>query len=148
MIVENHQISYRNVASKRYNFVPEEINLAIEDFEKILSEHGYHIDGKMFFSILSDPTAEVMTAEVFLPIEENTFTISPKEEVEFRSYFCIHPMIMTRIVDDFDQQSQMKYWELLDYIKRHDMKQKTPVFVEYKQSHAGRTYVEMGVGVE
>jgi len=54
---------------------------------------------------------------------------------------------MTRVMEDFDAQSQIKYWELIDYIKRNGMKQKTAVFVEFKSSYAGRTYVEMSVGV-
>lgn len=147
MIVENHQIAYRNVASKLYNFLPEEIDVAISDFDSILDESGYHSDGTIFFSIISDPTAEVMTAEIFLPIEENNFVNRTEEEISFNSYFFIKPMLMTRIMDEFDEQSQVKYWELIDYIKGHNMSQKTPIFVEFKRSPAGRTYVEMSVGV-
>lgn len=148
MIVENHQIAYRNVASKLYRFVPEEMNLAISDFDNILSENGYHPDGRMFFSIISDPTDEVMTVEVFLSIEESQFHLNSDEEVNFHSYFSVNHMIMTRITDDFDEQSQVKYWELMDYLKRHHMTQKTPVFVEYKSSHSGQIYVEMSVSFE
>lgn len=148
MIVENHQISYNNVASKYYNFVPEEIDLAIKDFDAILSGHGYHSVGKMFFSILSNPTAEVMTAKLFIPIEENDFTIPKEEEVDFSSYFLIDRMIMTRLTADFDAQSQVTFWELLTYIEEHEMSQKTPIFVEFKESNSGQTYVEMSVGVQ
>ena len=147
MIVENHQIAYRNVASKLYNFVPEEIDVAISDFDTILGDSGYHSNGTIFFSIISDPTAEVMTAEIFLPIEESDFNNRTEEEVSFNSYFFIKPMLMTRLKDDFDEQSQVKYWELIDYIKGHNMSQRTPIFVEFKRSPAGRTYVEMSVGV-
>lgn len=49
MIIENHQIAYRNVASKYYNFVPEEIDLAFQDFDQILSSHGYNTADVMFF---------------------------------------------------------------------------------------------------
>lgn len=148
MIAENHQIAYRNVASKYYTFLPEEINIAIQDFDAILSEHGYHSVGKMFFSILSNPTAEVMTAELFIPIEENDFTIQTEEEVNFSSYFLIDRMIMTRITDDFDAQSQVTFWELLTYIEEREMSRKTPIFVEFKESNSGQTYVEMSVGVQ
>ncbi|MEK4406313.1 DUF5085 family protein [Sporosarcina sp. FSL K6-6792] len=148
MIVENHQIAYRNVASKYYNFLPEEIDLAIQDFDAILSEHGYNSVGKMFFSIMSNPTAEVMTAKLFIPIEENDFTIPKEEEVDFSSYFLIDRMIMTRLTDDFDAQSQVTFWELLTYIEEHEMSRKTPIFVEFKETNAGQTNVEMSVGVQ
>ncbi|NYF23600.1 DUF5085 family protein [Sporosarcina sp. JAI121] len=147
MIVENHQIAYKNVASKYYNFVPAEIDLAIQDFDAILSGHGYHSVGKMFFSILSNPTAEVMTAKLFIPIEEYDFTIPKEEEINFNSYFLIDRMIMTRITDDFDARSQATFSELLTYIEAHEMSRKTPMFVEFKETNAGKTNVEMSVGV-
>jgi hypothetical protein len=146
MIAQDYRIAYRNVASKLYQFIPEEIELAINDFDKILSECGYHMDGRMFFSILSDPTEEVMIAEIFLPIEENRFKRRPDDEVHFHSYFFVDHMVMTRITEDFNEQSQVKFWELIDYLKKHDMTQRTPVFVEYKSSHSGKIYVEMSVG--
>lgn len=147
MITNNHKIAHRNVVSKYYNFLPEEIEVAINDFVSILEEQGYHTNGNIFFSIISDPTAEMMTAEIFLTIEEDYFVRKTDEKMFFRSYFLISPMIMTRIMDDFDAQSQEKYWELIDYIKNNGLKQNTPVFVEFKNSHLGRGYVEMSVGV-
>lgn len=146
MIVEDYQITYRNVASKLYRFIPEEIELAINDFDKILNEKGYHPNGKIFFSILSDPTEEVMVAEIFLPIEESYFKIHEDEEVNYHSYFCVDHMIMTRITEDFNEKSQVKYWELINYLRQSNMTQRTPMFVEYKSSPSGRMYVEMSVG--
>lgn len=147
MIFTNHQIAYRNVASKVYRFSPEDIEVAIGDLQSILDSSGYELNGAVFFSIISDPTDEVMTAEIFLPIEESHFVNQTEEAVYFNSYFFIKPMLMTRIMDEFNEQSQVKYWELLDYIKRHDLNQKTPVFIEFKSSRAGQTYVEMSVGI-
>ncbi|WP_449354453.1 DUF5085 family protein [Virgibacillus natechei] len=147
MIVEHHHIAHRNVVSKYYSFVPEEMDIAIKDFHEIMEKHNYHSDGRMLFSILSDPTSEIMNAEIFLPVVEDNFTMQGQEQMNFHSYLSIKPMIMTRVMEDFDAQSQVKYWELIDYIKRHGMKQRTPIFVEFKNSHLGRTYVEMSVGV-
>lgn len=148
MIIENHQIAYRNVASKYYNFVPEEIDLAFQDFDQILSSHGYNTADVMFFSIISDPTASVMTAEIFRPIEENDISqISSEEDVSFRSYFSIDGMLMTRITDQFDEQSQVMFWELAEHIQQHNFSQSSPYIVEYKRSHSGTVYAEMSVGV-
>ncbi|WP_164216036.1 DUF5085 family protein [Virgibacillus sp. YIM 98842] len=148
MIINNHQIAHRNVVSKYYNFLPEEIDVAIKDFDSILEEQGYHTNGTMFFSIISDPTEEVMTAEIFLTIDEDHFINKTEEEMFFRSYFLVSPMVMTRVMDNFDEVSQVKYWEIINYIKRNRLKQQTPMFVEFKNSHSGRNYVEMSVGVK
>lgn len=147
MIVENHQIAYRNVASKLYNFLPEEIDIALADFDLILTGHGYHPTGTIFFSIISDPTAEVMTAQLFLPIEENHFTFPSDEEVNFSSYFNVDNLLMTRVTEEFEVQSQVKYWELFSYLKEHNLTQKTPVFVQFKKTKSNRTYAEMSLGV-
>lgn len=147
MIVENHQIAYRNVASKLYNFLPEEIDVALNDFDEILTAHGYHPTGAIFFSIISDPTAEVMTAQLFLPIAENHFSISKAVEVNFSSYFNVDHLLMTRITENYEVQSQVKYWELFAYLKEHNMTQKTPVFVQFKKTRSNRTYAEMSLGV-
>lgn len=145
MIFENHHIAHRNIVSKLYNFVPEEIQLAVEDFDKILTDHGYHPNGKMFFSMMSDPRDEVITAEIFLQIEED-YCVIPDEHIFFHSYFCVSSMLMTRITEDFQVQSQVKYWELVDYFDNHNIVQLTPVFVEYKTDPSGKHYVEMSVG--
>lgn len=146
-MITNHQIAHRNVVSKYYNFLPEEIDAAFQDFVTILEKGGYHVAGNMFFSMISDPTDEIMTAEIFLTIEEDDFTIQSDEEMFFRSYFLIKPMVMTRVMEDFDAQSQVKYWELLKEANRHGFKPLTPVFVEFKNSFLGKDYVEMSVGV-
>ncbi|SHM54740.1 DUF5085 family protein [Gracilibacillus kekensis] len=148
MIVENHRIAHRNVASKYYRFYPDEIELAVQDFQSILEKHDYHPDGRMLFSILSDPTSEIMSAEIFLPIWENTFTIQEQEEIKFHSYLSISPMIMTRVTDDFNEQSQVQFWELMNYINQNSFQQNTPVFAEYKTTHSGSIFLEMSVGVK
>lgn len=81
------------------------------------------------------------TAELFIPIEA-------EEEINFSSYFLINRMIMTRLTDDFDAQSQVTFWELLTYIEEHEMSRKTSIFIEFKETNAGQTNVEMSVGVQ
>ncbi|WP_366249420.1 DUF5085 family protein [Terribacillus aidingensis] len=147
-MITNHKFAYRNVASKYYAFRPEEIDKAMDDFREILEGSGLHLSGNMFFSIISDPQSEIMTAEIFLTVDEGTIKgyINPEEEVRFRSYFTLSPMLMTRIMEDFDQKSQEKYWELIGYLQVNQLEQSTPVFVEYKNSLSGINYVEMSVG--
>mgnify|MGYP001770563089 CR=1 FL=1 len=101
-----------------------------------------------FFAILSDPTDEIMVAEIFLSIAEDHFQVPEDENIFFRSYFSIYPMIMTRIVQHIEEQSQVKYWELIEYMNNHNLKQRTPVFVGFKATKSGKIYAEMSVGIE
>lgn len=148
MIVEDHQIAYRNVVSKKYNFVPEEIELAFQDFVQLLSKHNYSPAGVVFYTILSEPTAEVMTAEIFLTINEDSLVIPSEEAVKFTSYFCVDNLLMTRVKDDFVLKSQEKYWELFSYMEQKKYVQKTPLFIQMKKMHTtNSSYVEMSLGV-
>lgn len=119
MIVENHHIAHRNVVSKYYRFLPEEITAAFEDLDRILEKHGYHTNGNLFFTILSDPTDETMIAEIFMTIDEDHFQLETDEQIFFESYYSVYPMIMTRVTEDVEEQSQVKYWELMKYIQEH-----------------------------
>ncbi|WP_257000941.1 DUF5085 family protein [Terribacillus saccharophilus] len=80
----------------------------MDDFRQILEGRGLHLSGNMFFSILSDPQSEIMIAEIFLSVEEDSIKglVSPEEEIRFRSYFTLSPMVLTRIMKDFDLESQ------------------------------------------
>ncbi|MFP7168911.1 DUF5085 family protein [Terribacillus sp. 7520-G] len=147
-MISNHKVAYRNVASKYYAFHPDEIDKAIDDFRMILEGSGLHLSGNMFFSIISDPQSEIMTAEIFLTVKEDTIKglVDPKEDVRFRSYFTLSPMVMTRIMENFNYESQKRYWDLIGYLQVNRLEQDTPVFIEYKTSMSGVTYVEMSVG--
>ncbi|MFB1051950.1 DUF5085 family protein [Paraliobacillus sp. JSM ZJ581] len=90
---------------------------------------------------------EEMVVEIFLPIEEQEFQSVADEQIFFQSYFSIYPMVMTRVTGNFTEQSQIKYWELFEYLNRNSLEQRTPVFVEYKRTPANNTYVEMSVGI-
>ncbi|WP_240628677.1 DUF5085 family protein [Bacillus salacetis] len=144
---DQHAITYKNVASKLYRFLPEEINLAFEDFEELLTKHGYHTTGEMFFAIMSNPFDELMVAEIFFVMEEDRMELRKDENVNFRSYFFVKEMVMTRALEEFEMSSQEKFWEILNYIKTKDQVQTTPIFVDYKQTTKGTTFVEMSAGM-
>lgn len=141
-------MAYRNVASKLYNFYPDEIGEAIKDLTAILEKYRYHPTGDLFYSMISEPTAEMMTAEIFIPIEEALLNVPKEEEVRFRSYFLIKNAIAARLINQFDEQSQVKYWELVAYAEDKGLRRSTPFFVEYKRTYRGTFYVVMNFGVE
>ncbi|WP_240189786.1 DUF5085 family protein [Bacillus sp. P14.5] len=144
---DQHAISYRNTASKLYRFLPEEINLAFEDFEALLTKHGYHTTGDMFFAIMSNPFDELMIAEIFFVVEEGRVELPEEEKVNFRSYFFVKDMVMTRALEEVEISSQEKFWEILNYIESEEQIQTTPIFVNYKQTSKGTTFVEMSAGM-
>ena len=147
MITSNHAIAYRNVVSKLYQFYPEDLEDALTDFASILTEKGYTLGEAVFYAFLNDPQAELVTAEIFMTIEEPDCRI-PEEDVRFNSYFLVGGMLMSRITDHFNEQSQVRYWELFSYMKEHNKRQVSPVFVEFKKAGQQRTYVEMSVAVK
>src|SRR5690625_2916323 len=108
MIAKNYEIAHRNVVSKYYNVVPEEIDDAIMDLNNTLIDNVFHPVGLMFYSIIFEPTDGMMTIEVFIPIEEDNFSFKSGEQIYFRSYFNVKQMIMTRILDDFENESPKK----------------------------------------
>lgn len=148
MIYPNHGIAYKNVVSKYYKFAPAELDVAIEDLHRLIEEQGYHIVGNFFYSMLSDPRdEEIMVAEIFMPIVEDHFQNKTDEEMFFRSYFNIKPMVVTRVMDNVEEESQVKYWDLQRYLNTNGFEQSTPVFVEFKADHEGKSYVEMSTGI-
>ncbi|WP_277585956.1 hypothetical protein [Psychrobacillus antarcticus] len=61
-------------------------------------------------------------------IVENHFFLPKEEEVNFQSYFAVDNLLMTRVNDNSNEQLQVKYWELFDYMKQHSMIQKNACF--------------------
>lgn len=130
MIVEGQKIEYRNVISKYYTFIPAEIQLAIDDFFEIISENRLTPDGPFFYSINTynqKDTSEPILAEFFLPVKENNVEID-MEILNFRSYFAVSDMIMTRIDHDFENETLESYGKLLEYIDKQGMELTAPFF--------------------
>jgi len=148
LIFENYQLAYRNVVSKLYNFYPDEIETAIKDLTAIIETNHHTVTGDLFFCMLSPPDAEIMTAEIFIPIEEKFCDIPASEKINFNSYFSIENAIMARILNEYNEQSQIVFWNLLSYSKKEELTPKTPIFVEYKHTYQGTNYVQMCMGVK
>lgn len=141
-------MAYRNVVSKYYNFHPDELDQVINNFAQLLIDGGYHPTGNVFYSMIIELAEDgLMTAEIFIPIEESNFTNHTREQMFFRSYFSIDSMIMTRVLNDFEKKAPEKFIEIHTYLKNNGLQKRTPVFVEYKTSIRNELYVEMSVGI-
>lgn len=148
MMYNNHAISYQNIASKYYRFSPEDLEAAITDFRDLLVKYDAEPTGRLFYAMLGDPTDEIMLIELFMQIEEDNIHFPTEEEIMFRSYFNIEPMAVTRIMGDFEEEAQVKYWQLLKHVQQSGYKRNTPVFVELKVDNQGANYVEMSIGIK
>ena len=129
MIVEGQIISCRNVVSKLYTFYAEEMELAIEDLSNLLIERELTPSGPMFYSIVSDFQEDPLTVEFFVPVEEVTLPNLYDEEIDFRSYFSVDSLLLTRIDQDFETLSVEKHFELIDYTIEKNMEIASPFFV-------------------
>lgn len=130
MIVEGQKIEYSNVISKYYTFIPAEMQLAIDDFFKIISENKLTPAGPFFYSINTynqKDISEPILAELFLPVKENNVEID-MDILNFRTYFAVSDMIMTRIDNDFETQTPICYGKLLEYTNNQGMELTAPFF--------------------
>ena len=145
MIVEGQVISCRNVVSKLYTFYADEIELAIADLSNLLLERNLTPSGPMFYSIISDFREEPLTAEFFVPVEENSLPDLFDDEVDFRSYFSVDSLLLTRIDSDFETLSVEKHFELIDYTIENNMEISSPFFILTRVVDE-KAYVEIYLG--
>lgn len=67
-----------------------------------------------------------MNVEFFMPVREDY--VDTKDIMEFHSYFSIENMISHSIYDKVEQNTELVYRLLLDYIEENELQQVTPIF--------------------
>ncbi|MBP2099102.1 DUF5085 family protein [Enterococcus rivorum] len=130
MIAEAQKIEFRNVVSKYYTFVPSEMQLAIDDFFETIATNDLTPNGPFFYSINTfnqKNENEPILAEFFQPITEDNITLD-KETLNFRTYFSVRDMIMTRIDSNFDVKTTESYSELIQYVEKQGLQITAPFF--------------------
>lgn len=147
MIVSNQRISYKNVVSKFYAGLAEDMNEAFLDFQKLVKKRNWSPTAPMFFSILSDVTQNEMLIQIHLPIEE---TLMEKDKgndnIQFRSYFYLSNLIMTKVTENLEINTLNAYGDLLNYIAENNLEIEKPFFNIPKELH-GNSYVEIYLGI-
>lgn len=119
MINNQDSIRYRNVLSRKYRFHYSDMNKAIEDFMEKLSELKATGKGPFFYSLNNVPMDEIMNVEFFMPVREDY--VDTKDIMEFHSYFSIENMISHSIYDKVEQNTELVYRLLLDYIEENEL---------------------------
>ncbi|MCA5014311.1 MULTISPECIES: DUF5085 family protein [unclassified Enterococcus] len=124
-IAEGQKISFKNVASKYYEFDSSETGSIVENFFKIIDDKKLTPNGPLFYSIQSDIGTEPILAIYSIPIEEDHLPDFFDEDLDFQTYFLIDNMIMTRanILSDSeaDEKSKEMVGELIEYVSVNNM---------------------------
>ncbi|MDQ0885074.1 hypothetical protein QFZ81_000162 [Paenibacillus sp. V4I9] len=91
MINVSDSIRFTNVISRKFRFHYKEMNDRLEGFMKDIIHQNATIKGPLFYSILNVPTDEMVHAEFFMPVEEDSITLMEGMYFQYGRYnFCVH----------------------------------------------------------
>lgn len=126
MINPADSIRFTNVVSKKYRFHYENINDIIKLFLEEVVQHNINIKGPLFYSINNVPMDEMVNAEFFMPIVEDT--IDEKNDMFIHSYYAIEDMASICLYNQLEKNTEIAYHMLLDYMNQHQLNQATPFY--------------------
>lgn len=126
MINPNDAIRYTNVVSKTYRFHYKNMDEIINQFLIEIVQQKATIKGPLFYSMNNVPMDEMVHAEFFMPIEEDNLEVM--KDTYFHSYYAIEDMISICLFDQFEKNTEIAYYMLLEYMDKNDLNQMTPFF--------------------
>jgi len=145
MINPNDSIRFTNVVSSKYSFHYSEFKEVMQNFIESVVRCDASVNGPLFYSINNVPKDEMVSAEFFIPVEEDQ--INGTGGMKFHSYFCVEDMISICLYQNFQQQTEVAYALLLEYVAQNQLKQVTPIFhVITGDETLQYVYIKMGVG--
>ncbi|WP_257349845.1 DUF5085 family protein [Pseudalkalibacillus decolorationis] len=126
MINPNDSIRFTNVVSKKYRFHYNDIDDVIKRFLNELVQQKATIKGPLFYSMNNVPMDEVVDADFFMSIKEDSIKLN--KDMYFHSYYSIEDMISICLYDQFEKNTEVAYYMLLEYIEKQNLNQVTPFF--------------------
>lgn len=126
MINSHDHIRYCNVVSAKYHFHYHDMEEVMKDFILKLKQQNLTLKGPLFYSINNVPLDEKINGEFFMPVREENF--KPEEGQYFHSYYSIEDMVSITIHKDIEQETQIAYKLLLEYIEENGLQQATPIY--------------------
>lgn len=126
MINPKDAIRYTNVVSKTYRFHYKNMDDIINQFLFELVQQKVTIKGPLFYSMNNAPMDEMVNAEFFMPIEEDNLEVM--KDTYFHSYYSIEDMISICLFDQFEKNTEIAYYMLLEYMELNDLNPTTPFF--------------------
>src|SRR5699024_5271051 len=86
---------------------------ALDDFNEKLVQAGLTINGPLFYALHNAPLEEIMDIDIYIPVEQQY--VDPATNLLFQSYFYIENMLMTRVKEDFNVNTEKAYEEIFRY---------------------------------
>ncbi|CAM3958484.1 DUF5085 family protein [Mesobacillus thioparans] len=126
MINPQDHIRYKNVISRKYRFHYQEMDEVMKDFINDVAQQKASIRGPLFYSINYVPFDEVINGEFFIPIREDFIDLL--EDQFFHSYFSIENTASITIHNRFEENTQVAYALLLEFLEQNKKEQVTPFF--------------------
>lgn len=126
MMNPQDHIRYSNVVSRKYRFHYHDLDMAINDFIGDLNNLAVTFKGPLFYSVNNVPMEEKVNIEIFMPIEEDS--IGQAENLQFHSYYSIEDMVSITIHNNIEQETQIAYKLLFEYIEENELQQATPIY--------------------
>jgi len=113
MVIEGENIMYRNVVCHSYEIHYTDFEKALDDFNEKLVQAGLTINGPLFYALHNAPLEEIMDIDIYIPVEQQY--VDPATNLLFQSYFYIENMLMTRVKEDFNVNTEKAYEEIFRY---------------------------------
>lgn len=143
MININDNIRFTNVVSMKAVFHYKKMEENIERFKEMIVNNSLHINGPLIYAIYNAPVDEILAIEFFISIKEDHIPNNIKD-LEFQSYFDIENMISTTIVKNREQEIEMAYSAMVEFMRTYKLKQITPIFNVVK---ADKNYAYMMIKI-
>lgn len=126
MINPSDAIRYTNVLSKNFRFHYKNIDSIMKQFLNEVIQQRATIKGPLFYSINNVPMDEMVEADFFMPIEEDSVEVM--KDYYFHSYYDIEDMLSICLFDHFERDTEIAYHMLLEYMEQNGLNQTTPFF--------------------
>ncbi|WP_051291422.1 DUF5085 family protein [Fictibacillus gelatini] len=144
MVIEYETIMHKNVVWHTYEIHYSEFEKALDHFNDLLVNARLTISGPLFYALYNIPFDERMLIDIFIPVEQSY--VSKESDLNFQSYLYIDEMLMTRVNNNFESNTEHAYDELFRYALSHDYKIISPIF-HILRGDEKRQWVELKVKV-
>lgn len=127
MVIENETIMHKNVVWHTYEIHYSQLNVALDDFNEKLVNAGLTVKGPLFYALYNIPFDERILIDIYMPVEQS-YVSAEKTDLMFQSYFFIDDMLMTRVNNNFEINTEHALDELLRYAIQQEYQIISPIF--------------------
>lgn len=126
MVITEESIMYRNVAWYSYVFHYSEFDQAVNDFNERLVNANLTINGPLFYALHNAPVDEMMYVDICIPVEQSY--VSSRHDLNFQTYYLIDDMLSTRVIGNFEKETEVAYERLFTFSFVNELKIVSPIY--------------------